>query len=142
MTITETEAETALAYLREHAEEHLKGLDELLRMESVSADPTKKDEMRRTAQWIADHFTEIGFENARLTDTRSHPVVTADWLHAGPDKPTAWCTAITTSSQPIRSRSGSDPRSSRGTRTTSCTPAAPATTRASCTCTSAPPRRG
>ncbi|HET9497783.1 MAG TPA: M20/M25/M40 family metallo-hydrolase, partial [Candidatus Limnocylindria bacterium] len=88
MTVTGSSTEVALAYLREHADENLKGLDEFLRMESVSADPTKKDEMRRTAQWIADHFTEIGFENARLTDTRSHPVVTADWLHAGPDKPT------------------------------------------------------
>jgi acetylornithine deacetylase/succinyl-diaminopimelate desuccinylase-like protein len=88
MTLTEKGAEPAIGYLREHADDHLKGLDEFLRMESVSADPTKKDEMRRTAQWIADHFTDIGFENARLTDTRSHPVVTADWLHAGPDKPT------------------------------------------------------
>jgi acetylornithine deacetylase/succinyl-diaminopimelate desuccinylase-like protein len=88
MSTTVKGAETATAYLREHADEHLKGLDEFLRMESVSADPTKKDEVRRTAQWIADQFTNIGFENARLTDTRSHPVVTADWLHAGPDKPT------------------------------------------------------
>jgi acetylornithine deacetylase/succinyl-diaminopimelate desuccinylase-like protein len=88
MTVTERGVEDALGYLREHAEEHLRGLDALLRMESVSADPTKKDEMVRTARWIADEFTKIGFEHARLTDTRSHPVVTADWLHAGPDKPT------------------------------------------------------
>ena len=90
MTTTEAArgAETAIAYLREHADEHIEGLNEFLRMESVSADPTKRDDVRRTAQWIADHFTEIGFENARLTETRSHPVVTADWLHAGPDKPT------------------------------------------------------
>jgi acetylornithine deacetylase/succinyl-diaminopimelate desuccinylase-like protein len=82
------DVQAALAYLREHADEHVEGLREFLRMESVSADPTKRDEVRRTARWIADHFTEIGFENARLTETRSHPVVTADWLHAGPDKPT------------------------------------------------------
>jgi acetylornithine deacetylase/succinyl-diaminopimelate desuccinylase-like protein len=90
MTSTETSpaVDTALAYLREHADEHIEGLNEFLRMESVSADPTKKDEVRRTAQWIADAFTAIGFDNARLTETRSNPVVTADWLHAGPDKPT------------------------------------------------------
>ena len=85
---TSTNVARALAYLREHAEEHLAGLDAFLRMESVSADPTKHDEMRRTAQWIANELTRIGFDHARLTDTRSHPVVTADWLHAGPDKPT------------------------------------------------------
>ena len=88
MTVTERGVEDALSYLREHADEHLRGLDEFLRMESVSADPTKKDQMVRTAQWIAEEFSSIGFEHARLTDTRSHPVVTADWLHAGPDKPT------------------------------------------------------
>jgi acetylornithine deacetylase/succinyl-diaminopimelate desuccinylase-like protein len=88
MSDTETGLQTALAYLREHADEHLEGLKELLRMESVSCEPTKRDEVRQTAQWIAHHLTEIGFDNARLTETRSHPVVTADWLHAGPDKPT------------------------------------------------------
>jgi len=89
MSDTSPETERALAYLRAHAEEHLAGLDTFLRMESISADPLKNDEMVRTAQWIADAFTAIGFEHARLTETRSHPVVTADWLHAGPDKPTA-----------------------------------------------------
>ncbi len=88
MSDASPDAQRALAYLREHAEEHLRGLDEFLRMESVSADPDRRDDVRRTAQWIADAFTAIGFEHARLTDTRSHPVVTADWLHAGPDKPT------------------------------------------------------
>ena len=89
MPDTSPEAQRALAYLREHADEHLRGLDEFLRMESVSADPLKNEEMVRTAQWIADAFTAIGFEHAQLNETRSHPVVTADWLHAGPDKPTA-----------------------------------------------------
>ena len=89
MPDTDNGTEVALAYLREHAEEHLAGLDAFLRMESVSCDPARRDDVRRTAQWIADELTRIGFDNARLTDTRSHPVVTADWLHAGPDKPTA-----------------------------------------------------
>lgn len=88
MTMTESGADTALAYLREHADEHLRGLDQFLRMESISADPTKKDEVRATAQWIADELTRIGFDHAQLTETRSHPVVTADWLHAGPEKAT------------------------------------------------------
>ena len=89
MSDSSPEAQRALAYLREHADEHLRGLDEFLRMESVSADPTS--ERRR---WCGPRsgsrtrFTAIGFEHARLTETRSHPVVTADWLRAGPDKPT------------------------------------------------------
>ena len=84
-----TDLDTALAYLREHADEHLKGLDEFLRIPSVSADPERRDDVRRAAQWIADELTRIGAEHATITDTSSHPIVTADWLHAGADAPTA-----------------------------------------------------
>jgi acetylornithine deacetylase/succinyl-diaminopimelate desuccinylase-like protein len=88
MTTTTSDVDAALGYLREHADEHLKGLDEFLRLESVSADPARRDEVRRTAQWVADELTRIGIEHAQLHETRSHPVVTADWLHAGADVPT------------------------------------------------------
>jgi acetylornithine deacetylase/succinyl-diaminopimelate desuccinylase-like protein len=88
MTIETREVEAALAYLQDHADEHLKGLDEFLRLESVSADPERKAEMRRTAQWVADELTRIGAEHVRLTEGRGHPIVTADWLHAGQDAPT------------------------------------------------------
>ena len=88
MTTTTSSVDAALAYLRDHADEHLKGLDDFLRIESVSADPEKKGEVRRTAQWVADELTRIGAENAQLHETSGHPIVTADWLHAGPDAPT------------------------------------------------------
>jgi acetylornithine deacetylase/succinyl-diaminopimelate desuccinylase-like protein len=84
-----TNLDTALAYLGDHADEHLKGLDEFLRIPSISADPDRRGDVRRAAQWIADELTRIGAEHALLTDTSSHPIVTADWLHAGPDAPTA-----------------------------------------------------
>ena len=38
MTVKTRGVDAALAYLREHAEEHRAGLDEFLRIESVSAD--------------------------------------------------------------------------------------------------------
>jgi acetylornithine deacetylase/succinyl-diaminopimelate desuccinylase-like protein len=88
MTVDIRGVDTALAYLREHADEHLKGLDEFLRLESVSADIERRDEMRRTAQWVADELTRIGAEHAQLNETSGHPIVTADWLHAGPQAPT------------------------------------------------------
>ena len=84
-----TNLDAALAYLGDHADEHLKGLDEFLRIPSISADPERRGDVRRAAQWIADELTRIGAEHALLTDTSSHPIVTADWLHAGPDAPTA-----------------------------------------------------
>jgi acetylornithine deacetylase/succinyl-diaminopimelate desuccinylase-like protein len=88
MTVETRGVDAALAYLREHGDEHLRGLDEFLRIESVSADPDRRDEVRRTAQWVADELTRIGVDNAQLHETSGHPIVTADWLHAGPDAPT------------------------------------------------------
>ena len=84
-----TDLETALAYLRDHAAEHLAGLDEFLRIPSVSADPERRGDVRRAGDWIANELTRIGAEHAAITETSSHPIVTADWLHAGPDAPTA-----------------------------------------------------
>jgi acetylornithine deacetylase/succinyl-diaminopimelate desuccinylase-like protein len=84
-----TDLDTALAYLRDHADEHLAGLDEFLRIPSVSADPERRGDVRRAAEWIASELARIGAEHAAITDTSSHPIVTADWLHAGPDAPTA-----------------------------------------------------
>jgi acetylornithine deacetylase/succinyl-diaminopimelate desuccinylase-like protein len=89
MTTTHTGVDAALAYLDDHADEHLKGLDEFLRIESVSADPERNADVRRTAQWVADELTRIGVEHAQLHETSGHPIVTGDWLHAGPDAPTA-----------------------------------------------------
>ena len=88
MTIQTRGVDAALAYLRDHADEHLAGLDEFLRIESVSADPERKDQVRRTAQWVADELTRIGVDNAQLHETSGHPIVTGDWLHAGEDAPT------------------------------------------------------
>ena len=88
MTTTTKGVDDALAYLRDHAEEHLAGLDAFLRLESISADSERKDEMRRTAQWIADELSRIGAEHAQLNESSGNPIVTADWLHAGEDAPT------------------------------------------------------
>ncbi len=88
MTTTERGVDAALAYLRVHADEHLAGLDAFLRIPSISQDPTARAEVRRAAQWVADELTRIGADHAHLHDTSSNPIVTADWLHAGPDAPT------------------------------------------------------
>src|SRR6187431_1546266 len=88
MTVETRGVDAALAYLRDHADDNMRGLDEFLRIESVSADPERKDEVRRTAQWVADELTRMGVDNAELHETSGHPIVTGDWLHAGEDKPT------------------------------------------------------
>lgn len=87
-TTTAIEADSALEQLRANADRNLQQLDEFLRIESVSADPTRKDEVRRAAQWVVDELTRIGVQNARLNETPGHPIVTGEWLGAGEDAPT------------------------------------------------------
>jgi acetylornithine deacetylase/succinyl-diaminopimelate desuccinylase-like protein len=88
-TQTDTTAvDAALAYLREHRPEHRAELDEFLGIESVSADPARNDEVRRAAQWIVDHLERLGIEKVQATETNGHPIVTGEWLGAGPDAPT------------------------------------------------------
>ncbi|MDQ3880520.1 MAG: dipeptidase [Chloroflexota bacterium] len=79
---------TAVEFLRGRDEENLAQLDEFLRIQSVSADPARRDQVRRAAEWVRDELARIGAEHAELHETPLHPIVTADWLHAGPDAPT------------------------------------------------------
>jgi acetylornithine deacetylase/succinyl-diaminopimelate desuccinylase-like protein len=88
MTTTLRGADAALAYLRQHADEHLGQLDDFLRIPSIAFDVSHADDCRRAAQWVADLLTAAGADNARLTETIGQPIVTAEWMHAGPDKPT------------------------------------------------------
>ncbi len=80
--------EAAVSYLREHDADHLAQLDEFLRIESVSADPDRNQDVRRAATWIVDELTRLGVERATAHETSAHPIVTAEWMHAGPDAPT------------------------------------------------------
>lgn len=77
----------ALAYAAQHRDRFLADLIELLKIQSVSADPDRADEVRRAAQWTADFLARIGMEHAAVIETGGHPAVYADWLHA-PGKPT------------------------------------------------------
>ncbi len=81
-------SQLAIEYLREHDGEHLAQLDEFLAIESVSADPDRAGEVRRTAQWIVDELARLGIERATLHETSHHPIVTGEWMQAGPDAPT------------------------------------------------------
>jgi len=43
--------------------------------------------VRHAAEWVADYARRIGLEHVEVLPTEGHPVVYADWLHAG-DAPT------------------------------------------------------
>jgi len=79
---------TAVDYLHHHREDVLEGYIKLLSFPSISADPAYAREVQQCAQWIVAQLEHMGFENCRTIETDGHPVVYADWLHAGDDKPT------------------------------------------------------
>lgn len=79
--------QSVLAYANDHQTRFLDELKALLRIPSISTLPDRADDVRRAAEWLADHMRSIGLEHVRVDPTAGHPVVVADWLHA-PGKPT------------------------------------------------------
>ena len=70
------------SYFETKREEHLNELKEFLRIPSVSALSDHKADMQTAAAWLADSLTKAGLENVSIDETKGHPVVYADWLHA------------------------------------------------------------
>jgi acetylornithine deacetylase/succinyl-diaminopimelate desuccinylase-like protein len=66
---------------------YLQELTRYLAIPTVSALPEHAADMRRGAQWTADHLQSVGLQNVRVIDTPGHPVVYADWLNV-PGAPT------------------------------------------------------
>jgi acetylornithine deacetylase/succinyl-diaminopimelate desuccinylase-like protein len=57
-------------------------LKEFVRIPSVSSQPKHAPDVKRCADWLANHLRQIGLENVRVINTQRHPIVYADWLHA------------------------------------------------------------
>jgi acetylornithine deacetylase/succinyl-diaminopimelate desuccinylase-like protein len=75
-------------YLDKHQSRFVDELCDFIRIPSVSAKPENKADVRAAGMWVVNRLTAAGIENAEMLETEGHPVVCADWLHAGPDKPT------------------------------------------------------
>lgn len=85
--MSETMAQ-ALQYAHANHSAYLDRFCELLRIPSISTDPDFRDDVQHAADWLVAEMTAIGLENAQAFATEGQPVVYADWLHAGADKPT------------------------------------------------------
>jgi acetylornithine deacetylase/succinyl-diaminopimelate desuccinylase-like protein len=73
---------------------HRIDLERLVAIPSVSAEGFDAAEVRRCAEVVRDLLTARGCNNARLLEVDgAHPAVYADWLDAGPDRPTVLCYA-------------------------------------------------
>jgi acetylornithine deacetylase/succinyl-diaminopimelate desuccinylase-like protein len=59
-----------------------------LKIPSVSADPDRAPEVRRSAEWLADACRTIGFPTVEIWETAGAPAVFAEWPAAEPDAKT------------------------------------------------------
>ncbi len=74
-------------YISENKERFLEELLELLRIPSVSADSAYKNDVRKTAEYVALKLKKAGAENVEVVPTKGHPIVYADKIF-NPDLPT------------------------------------------------------
>ncbi len=77
-------------FVQQNEKRFLDELFEFLRIPSVSTLPEHKDDVARAADFVASSLKQAGLENVEVIQTKKHPLVYADWLHA-PGKPTVIC---------------------------------------------------
>lgn len=65
-------------YINANKERFLEELLELLRIPSVSADPAYKEDVAKTAEFIADNLRKSGADNVEVLPTGGHPIVYGD----------------------------------------------------------------
>src|SRR6187401_3450436 len=74
-------------YINLQRDRYVDELKQYLAIPSISALPQHQPDVRRAAEWSADHMKSIGVENVRLFETPGNPIVYGDWLNA-PGAPT------------------------------------------------------
>ncbi len=71
-----------IEYIESKREEHLKELEEFLRIPSVSAQSEHKPDIEKAARWVAEKLRWAGLENVAITPTNMHPLVYGESLRA------------------------------------------------------------
>jgi acetylornithine deacetylase/succinyl-diaminopimelate desuccinylase-like protein len=69
-------------FINANRDRYVRELGEYLAIPSISALPAHQQDVRRCAEWTADHLRRIGLDSARLIETPGNPVVYAEWLGA------------------------------------------------------------
>src|SRR5215470_4477612 len=80
-------------YIDVHAGEFFAALKQWLAIPSISADPARSADVRRSALWLADHLRATGFETAEVWETGTPdrpglPAVFAQWTATDRGAPT------------------------------------------------------
>lgn len=78
-----------LDFIDSNKNRYLEELKGFLSYPSISNNTANKKDVEECARYLKQHLEKIGMEHAEVYPTGGHPVVYADWLNAGNDKPTA-----------------------------------------------------
>ena len=65
-------------FISKNSDRILTELFDLLKIKSVSADSTFKQDVKDAAIFLKDNFEKIGCENIEIVETAGHPIVYAD----------------------------------------------------------------
>jgi acetylornithine deacetylase/succinyl-diaminopimelate desuccinylase-like protein len=79
--------EKALSYAQDHFDNFVGGLEDFLRIPSISTNADHAGEVKRAANWLADELRRIGVNTVEVHETGGHPIVYAEHL-VDPSKPT------------------------------------------------------
>ena len=74
-------------YINSRKEEYVEELKDFLRIPSISTLADHKKDMHQAADFVVAKLKEAGIQNVKLIETKGHPLVYGDWLHAK-NKPT------------------------------------------------------
>lgn len=80
---------SALNFFDSNYESLLSELIQFLSIPSISTAPEHTSDVIDAANFVADKLLNIGMEHIQVFSTKRHPIVYADYLHAGNDQPTA-----------------------------------------------------
>ncbi len=86
--MSDTPDSAVRAYIEEHRAAFLDDLVEWLRIPSVSADPGRASDVRRSADWLAGKLTATGFPTVEVWETDGAPAVFAEWPSGDAGAPT------------------------------------------------------
>jgi len=74
-------------FIRTNRERYLAELNDWIACQSVSADPRRHDQVRRSAEFVVARLRAAGLDDCAALETDGLPVAYGAWLHA-PGKPT------------------------------------------------------
>jgi acetylornithine deacetylase/succinyl-diaminopimelate desuccinylase-like protein len=80
--------QSAISFAKKNQKYFLDGLDDFIRIPSISTDPEHAGDVKKAADYLADKLKKLGIQKVKVNPTKRHPIVTGEYMKAGVDQPT------------------------------------------------------